>query len=503
MSPGIRVASFSHNQLGKTRPVAAFALAVLLPLASACAIADSEALQSIPFSLYYISIACVALLGGIYPSLLAAALCVVFRNSLVLPGHWQAFDAGDFVRIPSLFAQAILVSVLNIRQRRTSERLQEALETLGERTSTLESRSDALIDSLRVGECASWTADMAVNGPPVWYAGSYPIFGRPFSELVTLDSFLSIMHDEDRQLVLNARASMRDGLEPVTCEYRVLWPDGDTHVLELRGTRVAGPGCIWRGVTVDITRRKLAEATLIKQEKLAAMGRLASTVAHEINNPLASVTNLLYLATSEPSLTPAVRNYISTAERELARLADITRLTLGFVRNSSVSRVIEIASVVEEVLSIFRHRFEIRSIQIERFIDPGVCVFIAPHELRQILANLISNAAEALTLPAPRIAIHIFRDGANASLLLEDNGIGILPNTLEHIFEPFFTTKPDIGTGIGLWVTREIVEKNGGRMSAVSGDLPNGMRTRFQIDLPLATAGAAFSKSRRDIPIAS
>jgi signal transduction histidine kinase len=106
-------------------------------------------------------------------------------------------------------------------------------------------------------------------------------------------------------------------------------------------------------------------------------------------------------------------------------------------------------------------------------------------------------------LPAPRIAIHIFRDGANASLLLEDNGIGILPNTLEHIFEPFFTTKPDIGTGIGLWVTREIVEKNGGRMSAVSGDLPNGMRTRFQIDLPLATAGAAFSKSRRDIPIAS
>ncbi len=263
----------------------------------------------------------------------------------------------------------------------------------------------------------------------------------------------------------------------------------------MRGTRIPGSRCRWRGVTLDITERKLGEAALLHSEKLAAMGRLASTVAHEINNPLEAVTNLLYLASADDTLESTTRSYVDMAERELARLGNITRLTLGFVRTTSDTVDVEIAESVEDVLSILQHRFDSSGISIERHYEPNTRISIPPHELRQIATNLIANASDAVSSPSPgpsggpspKIAIRIAKHQHTAVLTVEDNGAGIPATNLQRIFDPFFSTKKEVGTGIGLWVTKEIVEKNGGTISVESGNLPHGFHTIFRVEFPLAT----------------
>jgi len=145
---------------------------------------------------------------------------------------------------------------------------------------------------------------------------------------------------------------------------------------------------------------------------------------------------------------------------------------------------------VEDVLSILQHRFEASEVKIERHYQPGVRISIPPHELRQIATNLIANASDAVSNkgPAAKVAIRIEHHGDKAVLLVEDNGSGIAAPNLQRIFDPFFSTKKEVGTGIGLWVTKEIVEKNGGHISAQSGDLPSGFHTSFRLEFPLATS---------------
>jgi C4-dicarboxylate-specific signal transduction histidine kinase len=336
----------------------AYGFAVVFPVVSAVLTSRFRVLDSIPFALYYISIAAIGILGGMGPSLLAAVVCVFSRNLIVLPAHTLfSFDLADLIRVPTLFVQALLVSLLNRGRLRPAQELERALNLLRERSGILEERTEALVASLRASKCASWVLDMESGGSARWYSGSYPVFGRPFEELEALPSLRPLLHPDDQPKLAMLAETMRTTREPLVFEHRVPWPDGEMHTLEMRGTRVPGPGCVWRGVTVDITELKLAAGALLRQEKLAAMGRLASTVAHEINNPLEAVTNILYLVRTDKSLSDEAREYIATAEQELARLGDITRLTLGFVRNTSTRRPLTLESVVEEVLSIFRHRY--------------------------------------------------------------------------------------------------------------------------------------------------
>jgi signal transduction histidine kinase len=231
------------------------------------------------------------------------------------------------------------------------------------------------------------------------------------------------------------------------------------------------------------------------------MGRLASTVAHEINNPLEAAINLLYLARTDPAVVGTTNEWLHTAERELARLGNITRLTLGFVRTSARHSNLDLADTVDDVLSIFRHRYEVKDIQIDCDYQRGVTVCLPPHELRQIVTNLISNAIDAISAADSRIAIRVQREGNLAVFLLEDSGVGIPAAQLPRIFEAFYSTKTDVGTGIGLWVTKELVEKNGGRISVQSGDLPLDMKTRFRVEFPAAapapTAPAALPRPTR------
>jgi len=138
------------------------------------------------------------------------------------------------------------------------------------------------------------------------------------------------------------------------------------------------------------------------------------------------------------------------------------------------------------VLSIYQRRGDQLNVTVERFYTPGLMVELPPHELRQIVINLLANALDALTEESPVIRVHTLRRKSCVVLLVEDSGAGISQSDLERVFDAFFTTKAEVGTGIGLWVTKELVEKNDGSIMVESGELGDGIRTRFRVEFPVA-----------------
>jgi len=238
----------------------------------------------------------------------------------------------------------------------------------------------------------------------------------------------------------------------------------------------------------DVTNERKSQDLLRKSEKLAAAARLSATVAHEINNPLEAVGNLIYIAKASPSASPEIVKSLSIAEQELERVAHITRQTLGFYRESNEARQVELPPLIESVLRLYSNKLNSKNIRIER--DFGDCppMLGVPGELKQVISNLVSNAADAVD-PNGKIRVRLQgvenHNGSRIQLVIEDDGPGIAPEHLARIFEPFFTTKKDIGTGLGLWVSREIIERHGGTISVSSPD-GNGPApgASFVIDLP-------------------
>jgi PAS domain S-box-containing protein len=456
--------------------VAVWLLAVVLPILSSVITAHVAFLHMVPFALHVLCVVFIAMVGGVGPAV-TTVFFAILSNFYLVRG---AEGAPEQLWITSLRCLVLVligtfVSVMNRGRLRA--------------LAALEERSEELMLSQQASRCASWSYD--TRDKMRWQRGGFEIFGIPFDALEKLESPVELIHPEDQAGVHTAIAKAIATRGPLHMEYRVMFPNGDLHWNEVRGTPVRGKLPVWRGVTFDITERKLAENALLRSEKLAAMGRLASTVAHEINNPLEAVTNLLYLARTDAELGSPSQTYLATAEAELARLSDITRLTLGFVRNTSNPRDLDPADTVDEVLSIFRHRFEMKHIRVVRGYEAGLAIHIAPHELRQIVTNLISNSADALAERGAVLSIQMRCEGKIAVLVVEDNGSGISDADQRRIFEPFFSTKQDVGTGIGLWVTRELVEKNGGRIAVRSGELDGGMKTSFRIEFPLAGSAVA------------
>ncbi len=237
-----------------------------------------------------------------------------------------------------------------------------------------------------------------------------------------------------------------------------------------------------------------AEEALRKSEKLAVAGRLAASIAHEINNPLESVTNLLYLMQSCAS-DPQMIAYGRLAEQELARVTEIAKQTLQFYREPSPHAPTHVADVLESVLQLYGPRLAGRHVTVEKELQRGAPVTASAGELRQLFANLIGNALDAMrnggrlrirTRPA-REQAHPRRYGVRISVA--DTGTGIPQHLRKRIFEPFVTTKGDTGTGLGLWVTSEIVEKYSGRIFLRSSAHPQRSGTVFHVFLPYRSAG--------------
>ena len=310
------------------------------------------------------------------------------------------------------------------------------------------------------------------------------------------DTWMQHVLPEDLPLVFGAIEAMKDGGEHFS-EARVLKDDGSIIWIYSGGRFLfndRGQPTHGVGIAMDITSRKLAEEQLRSTEKLAATGRLAATIAHEINNPLESITNLHFLLRGEETLSPGGRRYLELAEREVARVAHIARQTLGFYRGNSVVSAVNLPEMLDDILSLYRTQLENRQISIARHYECKREIQGMKGELRQVLSNLVSNAIDAMTAGG-RLTVSV-KDSRHPTIKgvqvgIQDDGEGISPQNLPRVFEAFFTTKKDVGTGLGLWVTKGIVESQGGIIEVQSSNQPEDHGTCFSIILPFDAQPAA------------
>jgi len=227
----------------------------------------------------------------------------------------------------------------------------------------------------------------------------------------------------------------------------------------------------WAGVIVqDVSERKRSEEALRKTEKLAATGRLAASIAHEINHPLEAITNLLFLLRNFSGIQEPALNYVTMAEHEAKRIAEIAQQTLRFYRQSTLPLRTTMAELIDSVLNLYQGRLNTLEIQVERKYDPEMTLFCFAGEIRQVFANLVGNAVDA-TSSSGRLIVRARRSRnwqqpqvEGVRFTVADTGSGMDLEVRERIFEAFFTTKDVTGTGLGLWVSHEIILKHKGNV---------------------------------------
>jgi two-component system, chemotaxis family, CheB/CheR fusion protein len=243
----------------------------------------------------------------------------------------------------------------------------------------------------------------------------------------------------------------------------------------------------------DITERKLAEAALIKSEKLAAAGRLAATLAHEINNPLQAVSNLMNLLEGSEKLDEEDRQHARLAKRELGRVVHLVRQSLGFYRESSSATAVNLEEVLESVLSLYARQIEAKHITVSKQYRVDGTIQSYPGEIRHVFSTLLVNAMEA----TPKDGRFVLRASTSCDwrnpairgmrITLADTGGGISADNAIRIFEPFFTTKGERGTGLGLWVSHGVVHRLGGSIRVRSTTRAGKSGTAFSVFLPHRT----------------
>ena len=311
--------------------------------------------------------------------------------------------------------------------------------------------------------------------------------GRSFGEVVHLIDERTQVPAENP---IEAVAAMREVVVPqdmlLRSETGVLRP------IELTGAPILDRRGDLLGVTVvfrDVTQRRQTEQTLRSSERLTLAGRLSATIAHEIRNPLDTVSNLVYLLQHE-NPNPSQAAYLSMAGDEVARIAQITSQLLTFHRESRGPVEVNVTEVLESVLALFAPRIKQHHVEVIKRFETHRGVRGFPGELRQVFSNLVGNAVEA-TPRGGRLVLHVRessragspeRKGVRVTVL--DTGAGIPLGVRKNLFAPFYTTKGEKGTGLGLWISRSIVEKHEGTIHFVSRTTNGNSGTAFSVFLP-------------------
>ena len=315
---------------------------------------------------------------------------------------------------------------------------------------------------------------------------------------VDIDLFYARLHPEDRERTRRAIELAIGTRTQYDIEYRTVSPEGRIKWIRAIGRTAydgAGQPVRFDGVTREITALKEAEEArdrakeaLMRSEKLALVGRLAATVAHEINNPLAAVTNLLYLI--EQSLTDApTLGYVKMAMEEVDRVSHIVTYTLRFNRRTDIPSWEFVSQIIDSALAIYDVRLRQPGITLRRDYAEEDRVFCFSSELRQVFANLIANALDAMKrdgklIIRTRPQLHSRTGETGMRVSIADTGCGMDRGTLRRLFEPFVSTKGESGTGLGLWVSREILDKHGATIHVRSRQKPGASGTVFSIWIP-------------------
>jgi PAS domain S-box-containing protein len=341
--------------------------------------------------------------------------------------------------------------------------------------------SDAIIRLSAEGQIGSWND------------GAQQIFGYKPDEV--LGNQLNFLFNEDMFADLEGSLSdLQRGLE-VTKEAVARRKNGTPVDVSISMTpHMEAPGMLaaFSAIIRDVSRRKQAETALLQTEKLASVGRLASSIAHEINNPLASVTNLLYILKSRVA-DDETRKLVDTAEQELARVSQIATHTLRFHKQSTGKTRVDLRALVDSVLGLYRARLQNSGVDVVNDSSDCTPLLCYENDLRQVLLNLVSNAFDAMR-SGGRLTIRC-RHLAGAPgegwvrITVSDTGIGMDRTTLDRIFEPFFSTKGIGGTGLGLWISKDLIARNGGSVRVKSCQEPDRNGTTFVMWFPDASGG--------------
>jgi PAS domain S-box-containing protein len=399
------------------------------------------------------------------------------------------FDETAEVMIETIAAQ-MAVSIENSQLReqltgriadldRSQGRQKDDSKRLGELAAIVESSDDAIISKDLDGIITSWNA------------AATRILGYSPEEMIG-KSVLTIipehLHSDEPLIISTIRSGQR--LEHFETVRRM--KSGDLLDVALtvspvkdENGQIIGASKILR----DISARKRLERSLIQAEKIAATGRMAATIAHEINNPLEAVLNLLYL------LRPLVessegRNYLNTAEMELDRVSHIAKQTLGYYREHASALRVSLADLVEHAATVYGPRCAMHDITLEWHLESHAKIMARRGELMQVISNLIANSIYAMPKGGTlRISVtEVSEPTAGLTLCVKDTGTGIPAENLSRVFDAFFTTRTTIGTGIGLFVAKQFVEGHGGSIALESSVDPETHGTTVSIFLPLLTS---------------
>jgi signal transduction histidine kinase len=284
--------------------------------------------------------------------------------------------------------------------------------------------------------------------------------------------------------------------EPFDVEHRIAPASGQSLWVRTRAfaRRDANGRVIkWYGTTEDIDQRKKTEIAMRQTEKLAVVGRLASSISHEINNPLAAVVNLLYLARGSNDLAK-VGEYLAAADQELNRVSAVASQTLRFHKQSTRATPVVFDELFTSALALYRGRLQTSMIGVEKHKHTDRPVMCFEGEIRQVLSNFIGNAIDAMPSEGARLLLRS-REATNWAtgekylvVTIADNGAGISTQVKSRLFEPFFTTKNLGGNGLGLWISKEIVTRHKGRIKIRSSTDQRHAGTVVNIYLPFDSA---------------
>ncbi len=360
-------------------------------------------------------------------------------------------------------------------------------------TEALTRSEEELRWTVKLSSQIPWTAD--AEGRILGFSPSWLELTGMSAEEALGDGWAKAPHPQDLPQMQIAWSRAVASREPYDVEHRVRMASGEHRWMRSRAfPRLRQDGSVmkWYGTTEDIHERKRAEEALIQTEKLAAVGRLASSIAHEINNPLESVTNLLYLARHSEQLAD-VQHYLETAERELRRVSVISNQTLRFHRQSTSPTSVTCEALIETILTIYQGRLVNARIEVHKRKRATNAVQCFEGEIRQVLNNLAANAIDAMQaggtlLIRSRDATHWATGRKGLAITVADTGPGMEQSVLRRIFEPFYTTKGINGTGLGLWISQEIVARHEGVLRARSSRQLGRSGTVFSLFLPFHAA---------------
>ena len=356
---------------------------------------------------------------------------------------------------------------------------EQTAKRLAELAAIVESSDDAILSKDLNGIITSWNN------------AARRIFGYSSEEIIG-QSILKLipphLHGDEKLIIENIRAGRRiEHFETVRLTKRGVPIDVSLTISPIKNEagKIIGASKILR----DISSKKRIEASLVQAEKIAATGRMAATIAHEINNPLEAVINLLYLLRPK-ILDSEGLSYLDAAESELARVAHIAKQTLGYYREHAAATRSSLSQLAEHAITIYQPRCSATNIQIEKHIEPTAAIVLRKGEIMQVISNLLTNSIYALPAGGNlRITVKDTREQETGVLLtIADNGSGIAEENLPHIFEAFFTTRSTIGTGIGLFIAKQFVEGHGGKIRVETSTAPESHGTVVSVFFPLHTA---------------